>query len=193
MFENFMKLMEAGGPLMYLLTVIGLVVCFLGFYQLSWLMGLSDNPETFKTKRGVHVWANKALEMTSLRRGLEGMNLTDSLELCFGRIEESLSWRIMEIKFCAQISTLVGFLGTVTGMVKVFDTVAKMGKVTPADLAGGIHEALFTTVYGLIIAIIAWFFVHCIELQVRKHIRNLETIIFSELDKSIVHKEAKEQ
>lgn len=193
MFGNLIKLLEAGGPLMYVLSVIALVVCFLGFYQLTWLLGLSDNPETFKTKHGIHVWANKALNMARSRKGLEGMNLSESLDLCFGRIEESLSWRIVEIKFCAQMSTLVGFLGTVTGMVKVFDTVAKMGKATPADLAGGIHEALFTTVYGLIVALIAWFFAHCIELQVRKHIRNLEILVFSELENSEIKAEEDKQ
>ncbi len=191
MLENVQKLLEAGGPLMYVLTLIGLVVFFIGIYQLTWLLGFKHNPETFTTQRGVHVWANKALEMAKTRTGLQGLSLMDSLEICFARMEESLSWRTVELRFCAQVSTLIGFLGTVTGMVKVFDTVAKIGKATPADLAGGIHEALFTTVYGLIIALIAWFFVHGIEMFVRKHMRNLEVLIFSELDASEKRPESK--
>lgn len=169
---------------MYILTLIGLGVFFIGIYQLSWLLSFKNNPETFTSNKGVHVWANKALQMARTKTGLKGLSLMDSLEVCFARMEESLSWRTVELRFCAQVSTLIGFLGTVTGMVKVFDTVAKMGKATPSDLAGGIHEALFTTVYGLIIALISWFFVHCIEMCVRKHMRNLEVLIFSELDDS---------
>lgn len=166
---------------MYVLSVIGLVICFLGLYQLSWLCRLSHDPKKF-TDHGVHVWARKALEMAKSKEGLEGLSLMDSLEVCFSRMEDSMNWRVPEIKFLAQISTLTGFLGTVTGMVKVFNTVARLGKVMPSDLAGGIHEALFTTVYGLIWALIAWFFSHIIEMLVRKHMRNLEVLIFSELE-----------
>ena len=74
-------------------------------------------------------------------------------------------------------------------MVKVFNTVARLGKVMPGDLAGGIHEALFTTVYGLVLALIAWFVAHCIEMLVNKHMRYLEAIVFSELETSDTKKE----
>ncbi len=178
---------------MYVLTAIGLFIFYIGIYQLSWLLGFKNNPETFTSKKGVHVWANKALEMAKTGTGLQGLSLMDSLEVCFARMEESLSWRTVELRFCAQVSTLIGFLGTVTGMVKVFDTVARLGKATPADLAGGIHEALFTTVYGLIIALISWFFVHTIEMLVRKHMRSLEVLIFSELDNIEKSSESKEK
>lgn len=183
MWEYFVSFLEAGGPLMYPMTCIGVVVCFLGIYQVSWLLRLSYDPEKF-SKQGVHIWAKKALSMASSKKGLDGLSLMDSLEVCFARMEDSMNWRVPEIRFLAQISTLLGFLGTVTGMVKVFNTVAKMGKVAPSDLAGGIHEALFTTVYGLALALIAWFAAHCIEMLVRRHMRNLEVLIFSELEKT---------
>ena len=166
---------------MYVLTFIGMLICFFGLYQLLWLSSLSLNPEKF-SNRGVHLWAKKALAMAETRKGLDGLSLMDSLEVCFSRMESSMTWRVPEIRFLAQISTLIGFLGTVTGMVKVFNTVAKLGKVMPGDLAGGIHEALFTTVYGLVLALIAWFFAHCIEMLVNKHMRGLEVLIFSKLD-----------
>lgn len=88
------------------------------------------------------------------------------------------------MRFLAQVSTLMGFLGTVTGMVKVFNTVARLGMVTPGDLAGGIHEALFTTVYGLILALVAWGFTYLIETLSRRHLRQLEVLVFSELENS---------
>ena len=57
----------------------------------------------------------------------------------------------------AHISPLLGLLGTVTGMVRCFQTIqaksTSFNPVSPGDLAGGIWEALLTTVYGLIIAI----------------------------------------
>jgi len=57
----------------------------------------------------------------------------------------------------AHISPLLGLLGTVTGMVRCFQTIqaktASLHQVSPGDLAGGIWEALLTTVAGLIVAI----------------------------------------
>ncbi|MFH1779174.1 MAG: MotA/TolQ/ExbB proton channel family protein [Candidatus Omnitrophota bacterium] len=57
----------------------------------------------------------------------------------------------------AHISPLLGLLGTVTGMVRAFQIVQEksttLNPVSPADLAGGIWEALITTVAGLIVAI----------------------------------------
>ncbi|NCB39701.1 MAG: hypothetical protein EOM80_13135, partial [Erysipelotrichia bacterium] len=62
--------------------------------------------------------------------------------------------------------------------------VARLGMVTPGDLAGGIHEALFTTVYGLILALIAWGFTYLIEALSRRHLRQLEMLVFAELENS---------
>jgi len=57
----------------------------------------------------------------------------------------------------AHVSPLLGLLGTVTGMVKAFQVIqeksASFNPVSPGDLAGGIWEALLTTVAGLIVAI----------------------------------------
>lgn len=57
----------------------------------------------------------------------------------------------------AHISPLLGLLGTVTGMVRCFQTIqakaTTFNPVSPGDLAGGIWEALLTTVYGLVVAI----------------------------------------
>jgi biopolymer transport protein ExbB len=60
----------------------------------------------------------------------------------------------------AHVSPLLGLLGTVTGMVSCFQTIqiktTSTHQVTPGDLAGGIWEALLTTVFGLVVAIPAF-------------------------------------
>jgi len=57
----------------------------------------------------------------------------------------------------AHISPLLGLLGTVTGIIRCFYIIqeksASLGAVNPADLAGGIWEALLTTAFGLVVAI----------------------------------------
>ena len=69
-------------------------------------------------------------------------------------VEKHLRW----LSTLAQVSTLLGLLGTVTGLVRAFQVIqAKSGAsgspVNPGDLAGGVWEALITTVAGLVIAI----------------------------------------
>ncbi len=52
----------------------------------------------------------------------------------------------------ATVAPLVGFLGTVIGMIAAFGTIEAAGEVDPASVAGGISQALITTATGLIIA-----------------------------------------
>ncbi len=53
----------------------------------------------------------------------------------------------------ASVSTLMGFTGTVTGMIRAFDSIAAASATSPAIVASGISEALITTAAGLLIAI----------------------------------------
>lgn len=53
----------------------------------------------------------------------------------------------------ASISPLLGLLGTVTGMIAVFQRVAELGVGSPLDMAAGIWEALLTTAFGLVVGI----------------------------------------
>ena len=68
-------------------------------------------------------------------------------------VEQHLRW----LSTLAQVSTLLGLLGTVTGLVRAFQVIqtksAGGNPVSPGDLAGGVWEALITTVAGLIVAI----------------------------------------
>ncbi len=64
-------------------------------------------------------------------------------------VTNSLYW----LKFIAAIAPLCGLLGTVLGMVEVFRTIADNASPDPTMLAGGIWQALVTTVMGLVIAI----------------------------------------
>ncbi len=53
---------------------------------------------------------------------------------------------------------MLGFLGTVIGMVEAFDRIEQVGDISPTIVAGGIKVALLTTVFGLIVAIIMQIF-----------------------------------
>jgi biopolymer transport protein ExbB len=77
----------------------------------------------------------------------------------------------------SQVGPMLGLLGTVTGMVRVFQTVAALqGAANPSDLAGGIWEALLTTVFGLLVGIpafIAYRFFRSRLLHWESHLRTV--------------------
>lgn len=73
------------------------------------------------------------------------------------------------LELAATISPLLGLLGTVTGMVKAFAALEASGsRVDPAFLAGGIWEALITTVAGLAVAIPSVAAYHLLDGQIEK-------------------------
>lgn len=78
----------------------------------------------------------------------------------------------------AHVSPLLGLLGTVTGMVRCFQTIqakaSAMHPVSPGDLAGGIWEALLTTVAGLIVAIPAFVAYNYLVSRVNNFILEME-------------------
>jgi biopolymer transport protein ExbB len=70
----------------------------------------------------------------------------------------------------AGLSPLIGLLGTVVGMVKAFQQVATtQGAVDPSLLAGGIWEALLTTVDGLVVAIPALIVHHALDQRIKRY------------------------
>ena len=75
------------------------------------------------------------------------------------------------------IAPLLGFLGTVTGMITAFMTIEDLaGSANPSDLAGGIWEALLTTAFGLIVGIPALAFYNYFLSAVKKLVGDMETV-----------------
>ncbi len=71
-----------------------------------------------------------------------------------GLLEKGLIW----ISLVIALAPMLGFLGTVIGMVEAFDRIEQVGDISPTIVAGGIKVALLTTVFGLIVAIIMQIF-----------------------------------
>jgi len=85
------------------------------------------------------------------QRGLahveKAIEASGSIEMAF--LERGMVW----LATIANIAPLLGFLGTVSGMIKAFEAIAQAGDVEPSLVASGISEALITTATGLAIAI----------------------------------------
>lgn len=86
-------------------------------------------------------------------------------------LEKRMNW----LATIAGVAPLIGFTGTVTGMIRAFmDIQSLQGNVNPSVLAGGIWEALITTATGLIVGIIAYGFYNYLQGKVNRMIFELE-------------------
>lgn len=98
-----------------------------------------------------------AILMAGLRRIKQGTIRSGEVDLAVtttGSIELNFLERgLVILATIANVAPLMGFLGTVAGMILAFDAIAKAGDVNPTLVAGGIKVALLTTAAGLVIAI----------------------------------------
>ncbi len=95
-----------------------------------------------------------------------------------GRLESNLSW----IGLFIALAPMLGFLGTVVGMVQAFDDIEKAGDISPTIVAGGMKVALITTVFGLIVAIILQVMYNYILALIEKLVNEMEDGTISFMD-----------
>ncbi len=166
MLELFVK----GGPFMVplaLMLLFGIAVGIERLWTLTWAGinvkfffievqqafrwgGAEGAAEVFSNTRGPVASVLHA-GVLSLDRGLEhsekAIEESGTIEMAF--LERGMVW----LSTVANIAPLLGFLGTVSGMINAFEAIADAGDVEPSIVAGGISEALITTASGLLIAI----------------------------------------
>jgi len=87
-----------------------------------------------------------------------------------GLLEKGLVW----ISLFIAIAPMLGFMGTVIGMIQAFDRIAAVGDLSPSVVADGIKVALLTTVFGLIVAIILQIFYNYIVSKIDGIVNRME-------------------
>lgn len=93
-----------------------------------------------------------------MTRTQERESMKASIEEVGGHVAHELERYLSALGTIAAITPLLGLLGTVIGMIKVFTNITTVGVGNPAQLAGGISQALITTAGGLMVAIPALMF-----------------------------------
>jgi biopolymer transport protein ExbB len=88
-----------------------------------------------------------------------------------GRLEK----RLVFLSSTANVAPLLGFFGTVSGMIKSFEALAEQGLSNPAAVASGISEALVTTAAGLLVAIPTQLAYNFFMNSINKSVRDIET------------------
>ncbi len=95
-----------------------------------------------------------------------------------GQLESGLSW----ITLFIGIAPMLGFMGTVIGMIQAFDNIQAAGDISPTLVAGGMKVALITTVGGLIVAIILQLFYNYLISKVDTIVNSMEDASISLVD-----------
>jgi len=118
----------------------------------------------------------------------EGVDVVEKSVIAYGGVqagllEKGLSW----IGLFIALAPMLGFLGTVIGMIVAFDAIEVAGDISPTLVAGGIKVALITTVFGLIVAMILQVFYNYCLAKIDSIVNNMEDASISLLDLVVKH------
>jgi biopolymer transport protein ExbB len=124
-----------------------------------------------------------------LMRYSEGIDMVEKSIISYGsvemgRLEKGLIW----ISLFISLAPMLGFMGTVIGMIFAFDTIEAAGDISPSIVAGGIKIALLTTVAGLIVAIILQVFYNYLVSKIDSLVNDMEDASISLVDVLVKHK-----
>ncbi|MFW5657423.1 MAG: MotA/TolQ/ExbB proton channel family protein [Bacteroidota bacterium] len=142
--------------------------------------GVDSAKELCKNTRGPVA----SIYYQALDRYNEGMEIVEKSVVSYGsvlmgRLEMNLSW----VSLFIAIAPMLGFMGTVIGMIQAFDAIAQAGDISPTIVAEGIQVALLTTVFGLIVAVILQVFYNYIVAKIDSIVNSMEeaTIAFMDI------------
>ena len=119
----------------------------------------------------------------------EGMDMVDKSIMSVGsvengKLEKGVSW----ISLFIALAPMLGFMGTVIGMIQAFQKIAAVGNLSASLIAGDIQVALLTTVFGLITAIILQIFYNYIIAKIDGIVNDMEDSSIALIDMLVDHK-----
>jgi len=144
-----------GGVIGYIILILGGITLLFALYKYFRLSSMGS-------KMRKQITSDKISESNPLGRILLSFNKHQSKDIA--TLESKMDTAILKeipdiqaglpmIKLVAAVAPLLGLLGTVTGMIETFQTITLFGTGDPKLMAGGISQALMTTVLGLVVAI----------------------------------------
>ncbi|HCM76876.1 MAG TPA: flagellar motor protein MotA [Cytophagales bacterium] len=124
-----------------------------------------------------------------LMRSSEGMEMVEKSIVSYGgvemgRLEKGLIW----ISLFISLGPMLGFFGTVIGMVGAFDAIEAAGDISPQVVAGGMKTALLTTVGGLIVGMVLQVFYNYLVSKIDNLVNDMEDASITLVDLLVKHK-----
>jgi len=172
LYIEFQSLMQQGGPIMWVIFIVACIALFmliLQGLQLIYLLKYArlDYSILMESEGINHLLGNKSNSPVSqLLRSINLSKIRTKTELVkdinthLSEIIPRLEGTLPTVAIIGTLLPMLGLLGTVTGMIKVFEVIAIHGTGDPGEMAHGISQALLTTASGLIIAIPVIFIHH---------------------------------
>jgi biopolymer transport protein ExbB len=186
------ELFKAGGLMMYPIVLLSFIAVYIFFERFLTLNKASQDPAQFMGKvkelvlkgdvNGAKILCSqndspiaRMIEKGISRIGSPLKNIEASIENV-GRIEIfKLEKNLSTLATISGAAPMMGFLGTVIGMVQAFIAIAQEeGSVSPKLLSSGIYTAMLTTVAGLIVGIIAYLAYNFLVTRVQKIVHKME-------------------
>lgn len=127
-----------------------------------------------------------------LMRSGEGVDMVEKSIVSYGgvemgRLESGLIW----ISLCISLGPMLGFFGTVVGMVDAFEAIEAAGDISPSIVAGGMKVALITTVGGLIVGMVLQVLYNYCVSKIDSLVNRMEDASISLIDILVKHKLSK--
>ncbi|MFI2742092.1 MotA/TolQ/ExbB proton channel family protein [Zhouia sp. PK063] len=119
----------------------------------------------------------------------EGVDAAEKAVVAYGGVqmgllEKNVSW----VSLFIAVAPMLGFMGTVIGMIQAFDKISAAGGLDASLIAGDIKVALLTTVFGLIVAIILQIFYNYIIAKIDSIVNDMEDASITLIDLLVRHK-----
>lgn len=140
-FESIRDFMDLGGPVLYLIAALLVVMWFMILERLFYIRGAHKTA----VKAAVEEWEERK-ERSSWAAHQIREELVSGVAV---KLRENLSM----IQACVALAPLFGLLGTVTGMIEVFQVMAINGTSNARAMAGGVSRATVPTMAGMVAAL----------------------------------------
>lgn len=146
--------------------------------------GIEAAKEVTKSTRGPVA----SIFTQGMMRMSEGIDIVEKSIVAYGsvemgRLEKGLVW----ISLFISLAPMLGFMGTVVGMVGAFDAIEAAGDISPSLVAGGIKVALLTTIAGLIAAVVLQVFYNYLVVKIDSLVNDMEDASISLVDLLVKH------
>ncbi|MDH5216436.1 MAG: MotA/TolQ/ExbB proton channel family protein [Gammaproteobacteria bacterium] len=180
MFTDFMDLMSRGGPVMWVIFFTAWVAIIMLIERMlrirSWHKQAIIDQQLFDENKLYKPSLDNGSPLSPIALLLKGIQqtevkgkkeLAEQLNIQLAELMPRLEGTLPTIAIIGSLLPMLGLLGTVTGMINVFEVIALQGTGDPQEMANGISQALLTTASGLIIAIPVIFSHHLLVRKLR--------------------------
>ncbi len=189
--KSFVELVMKGGFFVYPIIICSIFAVTIFLYKFWSFKRSKIVPESFIARLTALLKSGKAADAKTLcksnnssisriastaleNNGNSRTHIQDQIEVAGKSETRELGKYIESLGAISNISTLLGLLGTISGMIKIFAVISEKDIVNPPALAGGISEALYSTAIGLSVAIPAFVAYKYISARYAEYVSLLE-------------------